>query len=170
MDESDIDYIPADHDGAGLRVGIVRSRGKDELTKAIQSACLAELVNIGVDKSDIVCASVPGVLDLPFALAQMAVSDQFDALVGIGCVVRGETYQFEVTAGESARGIADVSLRHGVPIANAVLIVDTEEQARSRAAGKGAEAARIAVELTNLTLALAELDDELDDDPQDEVH
>ncbi|CAN5374565.1 6,7-dimethyl-8-ribityllumazine synthase [soil metagenome] len=170
MDVIDIDSIPADHDGAGLRVGIVRSRGKDDITKAIQAACLSELVNIGVDKSDIVCASVPGVLELAYALSQMAVSDQFDALVAIGCVVRGETYQFEVTAGESARGIADIALRHGVPTANAVLIVDTEEQARARTDSKGAEAARIAVELTNLTLALAELDEDLDDEAQDEVH
>jgi 6,7-dimethyl-8-ribityllumazine synthase len=164
MEETEIDYIPADHDGAGLRIGIVRSRGKDALTKTIQAACLTELINIGVDRSDIICASVPGALDLAFALSQMAVSDQFDALIGIGCIVRGETYQFEVTSNESARGLADVGLRHGIPVANAVLIVDTGEQAQARAESKGAEAARIAVELTNLTLALAELDEDLDDD------
>ncbi len=168
MDETEIDYLPPDHDGADLRIGIVRSRSKDELTKSIQSACIAELSAIGVDSADLVCTSVPGVLELSYALAQMAASNQFDALIGIGCVVRGETYQFEVTANESARGIADIAIRHGTPVANAVLICDTEEQALARVSSKGVEAARVAVELTNLTLALADLADE-DEDQDDEA-
>jgi len=93
---------------------------------------------------------VPGALEHPLALQKMAQSGQYDALVALGAVVRGETYHFEIVANESSRGILDVQLETGVPIANAILTVETEEQAHARMAEKGRDAARVAIEMANL--------------------
>jgi 6,7-dimethyl-8-ribityllumazine synthase len=90
------------------------------------------------------------------ALAKLAATNDFDALIALGCVIRGDTYHFEVVANESARGLARVSLEYGVPIANAILTTDTDEQARARVAEKGRDAARTAVEMANLLWALDE--------------
>ena len=156
MDIADIDMIEPDMDGSGLRVGVVRARFNPGHTEALLEACLDELLKLGVDPEDITVASVPGALELPLALRQMGASQQFDALIAIGCVVRGETYHFEVVSNESARGIAEVSLHYDLPIANAVLTVDTDEQAEARTAEKGGDAARVAVEMANLALSLSE--------------
>jgi 6,7-dimethyl-8-ribityllumazine synthase len=140
--------------GAGLRIGIVWSRFNEEIVRELLTACDKELVALGVAGEDIYVMSVPGALELPLALQVLALerrgfTHRFDALVALGAVVRGETYHFEVVANESARGILDVQLETGVPIANGVLTTSTEEQARSRCAVKGAEAARVAVEMAN---------------------
>jgi len=148
-------------DGKGLRVGVVWSRFNEELVQMLLTACDKELVSLGVPASDIDVISVPGALEIPLALQALAferkgiAGHRYDALVALGCVVRGETYHFEVVANESARGILDVQLETGVPIANGVLTTSTEEQARSRAAVKGAEAARVAVEMANTLKAIA---------------
>ena len=142
-------------DGRGLHVGIVWSRFNEDIVRALLTACDKQLVELGVDAADIDVVSVPGALEIPLALQAMALerrgfaSRRYDALIALGAVVRGETYHFEIVANESARGILDVQLETGIPIANGVLTSDTEEQARVRAAVKGAEAARVAVEMAN---------------------
>jgi 6,7-dimethyl-8-ribityllumazine synthase len=136
--------------GEGLRIGIVRARFNDSLTTKLAQACLAELDRLDVDAGDIRHVTVPGALEVPLALNAMAASGDFDALVAIGCVIRGETYHFELVANESGAGVTRVGLDHGVPIANAILTVDTEAQAWARAEEKGRDAARVAVEMANL--------------------
>ena len=84
------------------------------------------------------------------ALAALAESDDFDALIALGCVIRGETYHFELVANESGAGVTRVALDHGMPIANAILTVENDEQAGARADEKGRDAARVAVEMANL--------------------
>lgn len=158
--------IEPDLDGTDLRVGIVQARFNEAHTRALLVACVGELFRLGVAADDIVVATVPGALELPIALRQMAESEQFDALVAIGCVVRGETYHFEVVSNESARGIGEVALTTGVPVANAVLTCDTDAQAAARTAEKGGDAARVAVEMANLALELASEDDEEDIDDE----
>ena len=142
-------------DGKGMRVAIVWSRFNEELGRLLLTACDRELVNLGVAAGDIDVVSVPGALEIPLVLQALALErrgfggSRYDALIALGCVVRGETYHFDIVANESARGILDVQLETGVPIANGVLTTETEEQARVRAAVKGAEAARVAVEMAN---------------------
>lgn len=146
-----------DLDGAGLRIGIVQSRFNEDVCHGLLSACLAELKRLGVEDEDVLHVSVPGALEIPLALQKMAETAQFDALIAIGAVIRGETYHFELVANESGAGITRVALDAGIPVANAVLTTDTDEQAEARMAGKGADAARVAVEMANLAIALEEL-------------
>jgi 6,7-dimethyl-8-ribityllumazine synthase len=137
-------------DGANLRIGIVQARFNAEVTVAIAEACRAELRALGVADKHVRHISVPGALEVPLALEALADSNHHDALVAIGCVVRGETYHFELVANESAAGVTRVALDHQLPVANAILTVDTLEQAFTRAAEKGRDAARVAVEMANL--------------------
>jgi len=137
-------------DGEGLRIAIVRARFNDAITRQLETACLAELVALGVTARDIKQVSVPGALEIPVALKALAESEDYEALVAIGCVIRGETYHFELVANESAAGVTRVALDHQVPIANAILTVDNEAQALARAQDKGRDAARVAVEMANL--------------------
>ncbi len=136
--------------GAGLKIGIVMSRFNKDICEGLLSACEIELGRLGVAKDDILLVDVPGALEHPLALQKMAQSEKFDALIAIGAVVRGDTYHFEIVSNESARGILDVQLETGVPIANAILTVDSEEQAHHRMAEKGRDAARVAIEMANL--------------------
>ncbi|MFM7506280.1 MAG: 6,7-dimethyl-8-ribityllumazine synthase [Rubrivivax sp.] len=136
--------------GEGLRIGIVRARFNDAITSKLAQACLAELERLDVDESDIRHVSVPGALEIPVALKAMADSGEFDALVALGCVIRGETYHFELVCNESAAGVTRVALDHQVPVANAILTVENEAQAWARAEDKGRDAARVAVEMANL--------------------
>ncbi len=156
-------YEP-DFDGTGLRIGIVQSRFNEDICHGLASACLAELKHLGVDDQDVLVVTVPGALEIPLALQKMAESGQFDALIALGAVIRGETYHFELVANESGAGLRRISLDHGIPIANAVLTTENDEQAEARMAGKGADAARVAVEMANLVAAMEELADEADDD------
>ena len=158
-----LDTIPSDLDGANLRVGIVQARFNEWAGAALAEACLAQLRELGVDDDDITHVTVPGALEVPLALAKLAQADDFDALIAIGCVIRGETYHFEIVANESARGIAQVALDYGIPVANAVLTTDDEDQARARVQEKGRDAARVAVEMANLMWILGE-DGEADSD------
>ncbi len=137
-------------DGTGLKIGIVMSRFNLDICEGLLSACCLELERLKVAKNDILLVNVPGALEHPLALQKMAQSDKFDALIAIGAVVRGETYHFEVVSNESSRGILDVTLNTGVPIANAILTVETEEQAHVRMHEKGKDAARVAIEMANL--------------------
>ena len=145
--------------GEGLRIGIVQARFNPDVCHGLLSACISELKHLGVAAEDILHVSVPGALEIPLALQKMADSQQFDALVAVGAVIRGETYHFELVSNESAAGIARVSLDAAIPIANAVLTTENDEQAELRMAAKGVDAARVAVEMANLVLALEELAD-----------
>ena len=130
-----------DLNGEGLHIGIVRARFNEEIGQAELEACLKELAELGVDERDVMVATVPGALELGVALSHMAETFEFDALIALGAVIRGETYHFEVVSNEMATAITRISLETGIPIANGVLTVDTDEQAQARA-GKGATAPR----------------------------
>ena len=136
--------------GEGLRIGIVQARFNDALTRKLALACLAELDRLEVESSDITHVTVPGALEIPLVLKAMAESGDFDALVALGCIIRGETYHFELVSNESGAGVTRVSLDHQIPIANAILTVENEAQAWARAEEKGRDAARVAVEMANL--------------------
>jgi 6,7-dimethyl-8-ribityllumazine synthase len=139
-----------DLDGTDLRVGIVQARFNEQLTQQLASSCIDELVKLGVAAKHIRHVTVPGALEVPVALNAMAESGRFDALVALGCIIRGETYHFELVANESGAGVTRVSLDHELPIANAILTVENEDQAWARAEEKGRDAARVAVEMANL--------------------
>ncbi|MCQ9615341.1 6,7-dimethyl-8-ribityllumazine synthase [Paenalcaligenes niemegkensis] len=154
-----------DLNGEGLHVGIVRARFNEEIGNAQQEACVAELVALGVDVRDITVLSVPGALEVGLTLAQMAETSEFDALIALGAVIRGETYHFEIVSNESAAAITRVSLDTGMPVANGILTAETDEQAQERAAEKGRDCARAAVEMANL---IALLEPDFDEDDEDE--
>lgn len=137
-------------DGRGLRIGIVVARFNAQPGETLLQVCLAELDRLGVRAADVTIATVPGALEVPLALQKLANTEQFDALIALGAVIRGETYHFEVVANESAAGISSVQLDAGIPIANGILTCDTEEQAAVRASQKGADCARVAVEMARL--------------------
>jgi 6,7-dimethyl-8-ribityllumazine synthase len=126
------------------------ARFNDALTLKLAQACLAELERLEVDESDIRHVSVPGALEIPVVLKAMADSGDFDALIALGCVIRGETYHFELVCNESGAGVTRVALDHQIPVANAILTVENEAQAWARAEEKGRDAARVAVEMANL--------------------
>jgi 6,7-dimethyl-8-ribityllumazine synthase len=143
--------------GAGLRIGIVQARFNEDVCHGLLSSCLAELKHMGVADEDVLHITVPGALEIPLALQKMAETEQFDALIALGAVIRGETYHFELVSNESGAGITRVGLDYGMPIANAVLTTENDEQAEARMAVKGADAARVAIEMANLLIALEEL-------------
>jgi len=146
-------------DGEGLRIGIAQARFNEDICQGLMDACLAELNRLGVADEDILHVLVPGALEIPLALQKLAETQQFDALIAIGAVIRGETYHFELVSNESGAGITRVGLDYGIPVANAVLTTETDEQAEVRMVEKGTDAARVAVEMANLTLALEDLAD-----------
>lgn len=156
-----VDFIVGSDDGSDLRIGIVQSRFNNEICDAMLQACLAELKKVGVAEQDVLVCSVPGALEIPQALTRLARLDEFDALIALGAVIKGDTYHFEVVSNESAAGVSRVSLEMGVPIANAILTTYTEEQARARMQDKGAEAARVAVEIANLGNAIDSIEEQV---------
>ncbi len=137
-------------DGRRLSIGIVQARFNDSITRALADACKAELNALGVSPSRIEHILVPGALEIPSALQAMAGRKQHDALIALGCIIRGETYHFELVANESAAGVSRVALDHHVPIANAILTTENLEQAVARQIDKGRDAAQVAVEMANL--------------------
>jgi 6,7-dimethyl-8-ribityllumazine synthase len=159
-----IDSIAPDLDGTDLRIGIVQARYNEWAGKELTAACLDELAKLGVDEGDITHITVPGALEVPVALAKLAATEDFDALIALGCVIRGETYHFEVVSNESASGAAQVALTFGVPVANGILTTENDEQARARLDEKARDAARVAVEMANLMWALEADGDEDSDD------
>ena len=150
-------HIPVVMSGEGMVVGIVRSRFNESVGLAMLEACSARLIELGVDTDDIVVASVPGALEVPLALQQMAATDEFDALIALGAVIRGETYHFELVSNESGAGISGVALSLDIPVANGILTTENDEQAAVRAPVKGRECAEAAVEMANLAQAIDEL-------------
>lgn len=140
--------------GAGMRIGIAQSRFNPVICEGLLAACREQLAELGVADGDITLATVPGALEIPPVLQRMAQTGRYDALIALGAVIRGDTYHFEVVSNESARGVGEVQMQHGVPIANAILTTDTDEQAEARMGIKGAEAAMVAIEMANLLKAL----------------
>lgn len=152
--------IPQNLDGTHLRIGIVQARFTNEVGSAMLEAAAAKLRELGVKDENITAATVPGALEIPLVLQSMAGTQQFDALIAIGCVIRGETYHFELVSNESAAGITRTVLDYSIPIANAVLTTENDEQAHARIIEKAQEAAIAAVECGNLVnLLLGEQDD-----------
>jgi 6,7-dimethyl-8-ribityllumazine synthase len=141
--------------GKGMRIGIVQSRFNPVVCEGLLGACCSQLLQQGVNEADITLATVPGALEIPLALQQMAGSGKYDALIALGAVIRGDTFHFEVVSNESARCVSDVQLDNGIPIANAILTTDTDAQAEERMIIKGEEAALVAIEMANLLKALA---------------
>ena len=137
-------------DGKGLTIGIVQARWNEGVTNALFEACHAELVALGVAADRIDHVKVPGALEIPIALQALAEKGGYDALVALGCVIRGETYHFELVANESAAGVTRVSLDYQLPIANVILTTENLEQAVARQTDKGVDAARVVVEMANL--------------------
>jgi len=156
-------YKP-DFQGAGLRIGIVQARFNEDIGHGLLAACLSELNNLGVADEDILHVTVPGALEVPLALQKMAETEQFDALIALGAVIRGETYHFELVSNESGAGITRIGLDFSIPIANAILTTESDEQAEVRMQEKGADAARAAVEMANLIAAMEELAESSEDD------
>ena len=142
--------ITAQIDGRDLRIGIVQARFNAGVTDRLAQTCLAELAVLGVAAKHIKHVTVPGALEVALALHALAQTDDFDALVALGCIIRGETYHFELVANESGAAVTRVSLDHEIPIANAILTVENEAQAWARAEDKGRDAARVAVEMAIL--------------------
>ncbi|MDO9481208.1 MAG: 6,7-dimethyl-8-ribityllumazine synthase [Hydrogenophaga sp.] len=137
-------------DGKKLSIGIVQARFNEGITNALFAACHAELLALGVQEKNISHVTVPGALEVPVALQAMAERDDFDALIALGCIIRGETYHFELVANESGASVSRLSLDYQIPIANAILTTENLEQAVARQTDKGQDAARVAVEMAHV--------------------
>jgi len=140
--------------GDGRRVAIVQSRFNPDIGEGLLASALRALREVGVTDDRITVVTVPGALEIPLALQRLAQLRDYDALVALGAVIRGDTYHFDIVANESASGLASVQLEFGVPIGNGILTCDTEAQAKARMAAKGGEAAIAALELANLLDAI----------------
>lgn len=137
-------------DGKKLHIGIVQARFNESITNALAAACRAALLDLGVQEKHITHVLVPGALEVPVALQALAERDEFDALIALGCIIRGETYHFELVANESGAGVTRLALDYQLPIANAIITTENLEQAIARQTDKGRDAARVAVEMANL--------------------
>lgn len=155
-DKGDLDAITSQLNGKKLRIGIVQARWNAPITDALAEACLGELMQLGVKAKNVTLVQVPGALEVPLALQSLADRSDYDALIALGCIIRGETYHFELVANESGAGVTRISLDHGLPIANAILTVENLKQAEARKVEKGVDAARVAVEMALLLETMAE--------------
>jgi 6,7-dimethyl-8-ribityllumazine synthase len=141
----------ADHlDGRKLYIGIVQARFNESITNELARACKTQLAALGVPDKQIDHVKVPGALEVPVALQALAEKDKYDALIALGCIIRGETYHFELVANESGAGVTRVALDYQIPIANAIITTENLEQAVARQTEKGRDAASVAVEMANL--------------------
>lgn len=149
-DKGEIAVQDARMDGRKLYIGIVQARFNAEITDALAAACKAELATLGVPEKRIDLVTVPGALEVPIALQAMAETQNYDALIALGCIIRGETYHFELVANESGAGVTRLALDYRIPIANAIITTENMAQAVARQTDKGRDAARVAVEMANL--------------------
>jgi 6,7-dimethyl-8-ribityllumazine synthase len=153
MQEADKGHGPAQlQGGQGLRIGLVQARFNADITDALAAACTSELKALGVEQ--VTHVQVPGALEVASALQALAAQQRFDALIALGCIIRGETYHFELVANESGAGVTRVALDHRLPIANAILTTENLAQAQARQDEKGRDAARVAVEMARLLQSL----------------
>lgn len=132
----------------------MQARFNADITDALATACLAELEKLGVAAADIHHVQVPGALEVPVALQAMAARGGYHALVALGCIIRGETYHFELVANESGASVSRIALDHRIPIANAILTTENMAQAVARQTDKGRDAAQVAVEMAQLLASL----------------
>lgn len=144
-----------DLDGSGLRVAVVCGRFNDHVTLRLLDGVHRGLAACGVDETDVVVEWVPGAFEIPLAAKTFAEAGRVDAVIGLGCVIRGETTHYESVAGESAAGILRAGLATGVPIVFGVLTTEDLDQALARSAGPGEhnvgeDGARSAVEMARL--------------------
>ena len=154
MNNANKGEIATQLDGRKLRIGVVQARFNDDITDAMTEVCLAELMELGVKAKNVTLVHVPGALEIPVALQGLADRARYDALIAIGCVIRGETYHFELVANESGAGVSRVALDFALPVANAILTVENAKQAKARQTEKAIDAARVAVEMALLRRAL----------------
>lgn len=153
-----VHFIEPNLDGKDLKIGIVTARFNEWACDALLDSCLKELKEKGVEEENITVLTVPGALEIPFALTELIdIEPDLDAMVAIGCVIRGETYHFELVANESSRGITDLIHSEGISIANCILTVENEQQAKARVEEKGRDGARVALEMGNLRRHTAKL-------------
>ncbi|MDY3114463.1 MAG: 6,7-dimethyl-8-ribityllumazine synthase [Sutterella sp.] len=160
-----VDIVPTSLDGTDLRIGIVVARFNEYAGRGEFEACMDELRKLGVMDEDVTKITVPGALEVPFALQKLAQTDEYDALIALGAVIRGETYHFEIVSNESASGIMRVALDFEIPIANGILTTENDEQCEARLDMKGRDCARCAVEMANLSKEFV-AEDELEDDAE----
>jgi 6,7-dimethyl-8-ribityllumazine synthase len=149
-DKGQADHESGRMDGKKLSIGIVQARFNAAITDALAAACKAELLALGVQEKHIDHVRVPGALEVPLALQAMAEKAKYDALIALGCIIRGETYHFELVANESGAGVTRIALDYQLPIANAILTTENMAQAIARQTDKGRDAAQVAVEMANL--------------------
>ena len=149
-DKGSVDSTDQRMNGKRLRIGIVQARFNASVTDALARACKDELIALGVSDKDIDHITVPGALEVAIALQAMAEKSKYDALVALGCIIRGETYHFELVANESGAAVTRIGLDYQLPIANAILTTEDMPQAVARQVEKGRDAARVAVEMANL--------------------
>lgn len=149
-DQGALDATDPRLNGKKLTIGIVQARFNADITNALAQACRNELLALGVAEKNITLVQVPGALEVPMALLGLAENLKYDALIALGCIIRGETYHFELVANESGAGVSRIALDYKVPIANAILTTENLEQAVARQTDKGRDAARVAVEMANL--------------------
>lgn len=161
-----VDIITTKLDGTDLRIGIVVARFNEYAGRGEFEACLDELKKLGVLEEDVTKVSVPGALEIPFALQKLAQTDEYDALIALGAVIRGETYHFELVSNESGAGISRVALDYDIPVANGVLTTENDEQCEERIDMKGRDCARCAVEMANLAKEFVSEED-FEEEPED---
>ena len=144
--------------GDGFRVGIVLSRFNAPIGDGLLAGAQRALAECGVADDDVTLVTVPGALETPLALQRMAQTGEYEALVALGAVIRGDTYHFEIVCNESAAGVSSVGLEFGIPIGNGILTCDTDAQAEARMDQKGYEAVLAALEMANLLQAIDDAD------------
>ena len=149
-DKGNLDSSNERLSGKKLSIGIVQARFNAPITDALAKACIAELLALGVQEKHIDHVLVPGAREVPLALQAMAEKSKYDAMIALGCIIRGETYHFELVANESGSGVTRIALDYQLPIANAILTTENMEQAVARQTDKGRDAAQVAVEMANL--------------------
>ena len=160
-----VDIVPTKLDGTDLRIGIVVARFNEYAGRGEFESCMDELRKLGVMEEDVTKVSVPGALEIPFALQKLAQTGEYDALIALGAVIRGETYHFELVSNESGSGITRVCLDYDIPIANGVLTTENDEQCEERIDMKGRDCARRAVEMANFAkeFCVDEFDEDFDE-------
>ena len=150
--------IKGDISGNGIRIGIVVSRFNSEITEGLLRGAMRALIDSEVSENDITITEVPGAFEIPFAADLLAATKKYDALIAIGCVIKGETAHFEYISDSVMKGIVAVGQKYGIPVSCGVLTTYTDEQAISRSGdhdeNKGSEAAFTAIEMANLAKQL----------------
>ena len=151
---SEVNQINGDITVNKAKLAIVVGRFNGFIVESLLQGALDTLQRAGIKDTDITVSHVPGALEMPLVVQKFAASGKFDAIIGIGAVIRGSTPHFDFVAGENAKALSTLALQHSIPVINAVLTTDTIEQAIERAGtkagNKGADAAMAAMEMISL--------------------